>query len=114
MKRGAARRRKKKGGPTRQPPPKRRVQVKMRSWRLAPLGVLAVAAAAPAAGLAATSGAARPTEASGPAKGKVAVLLSVGLKDTGYGRSALSGINQVKAQLGNQVDTADLIKPADF
>jgi basic membrane lipoprotein Med (substrate-binding protein (PBP1-ABC) superfamily) len=54
------------------------------------------------------------TPAAEQAKPKVAVLLSVGLKDTGYGRSAFAGIEQIREELGNQVDHADLIKPADF
>lgn len=45
---------------------------------------------------------------------KVAVVLSVGLKDTGYGRSALSGITKIKKDFGIDVATSDLVKPADF
>lgn len=45
---------------------------------------------------------------------KVAVLLSTGLKDTGYGRAAYSGILKVQKDFGIKAATADLIKPADF
>jgi basic membrane protein A len=48
------------------------------------------------------------------AKPKIAVLLSTGLKDTGYGRAAYSGILQLQKQFGIKIDTTDLIKPADF
>jgi basic membrane protein A len=87
--------------------------MRKRFWRS--LWVCAVVAVAvTVAALAARSQAARSPNAARAETPKVAVILSVGLKDTGYGRSALGGINRVKAQLGNQVDTADLVKPADF
>ena len=48
------------------------------------------------------------------AEPKVAVILAVGLKDTGYGRSALAGITKLKNDFGIEVATSDLVKPADF
>lgn len=45
---------------------------------------------------------------------KVAVVLAVGLKDTGYGRSALAGITKIEKDFKIDVATSDLIKPADF
>jgi basic membrane protein A and related proteins len=45
---------------------------------------------------------------------RVAVLLSVGLDDTGYGRAAQQGIDQIEQELGSEVTAVDLIKPAEF
>jgi basic membrane protein A and related proteins len=45
---------------------------------------------------------------------KVAVVLSVGLRDTGYGRSALAGITKIKKDFGIDVATSDLVAPANF
>jgi len=79
--------------------------VKQQSWRVA-LAVLATVALALGVALGG-AGAAN-------SKPKVAVILSVGLKDTGYGLSALSGITKIQKQLGLEVASTDHVKPADF
>jgi basic membrane protein A len=86
--------------------------VKRKSWRAA-LGAFATAGLISTVALVGPSlGAAKHVAAT--ESPKVAVVLSVGLRDTGYGRSALAGINRIKSQLGLQVDAVDLVKPADF
>src|SRR6478672_11245741 len=73
-------------------------------------GFAALAAAGLVSALA-VSGAVGATAKENP---KVAVVLSTGLKDTGYGRAALAGITRVQKELGLQVDTTDLVPPANF